>query len=495
MQRLRTKNTELDQNRTRCGVTLIEVLMSMMIMAIGVSLVMALFPISAIRTAQATKMTNAAVLKYNVESVVERQPHLLFDPNGDYQFLSGDLPDLLEHVSSPRERNYIVDPNGYFAHADAGATFGVDPPNTPYVGGDPTYLVADRGFCDYFGNKKLNNVTPLTPFTTLPRYDGGVRAAYFNSGVVIGTSLNNRALRQVASRISGLGDGWSTEIDAFADETTPIVVGNAGVLLSEDFNLADFPTSITDTPGYDGLEPPSNLVADPELSRITVFSVNGRFSQSYVLTAVTGSGANAGRQCLWSEDVNLNGTFDDDEDEDLNQNGAFDTRGLPTEFGGVVGRVLIERRRTHDFNWLLTVRRSGDGRAIGVDVVVTYNNGVTPSDERVFTTAAGNGFSKNSFAITIPATSGVDEVGEAVEPHLRRSGYVLDVDNARWYRISDYEDVVGSSPATIKVTLETTPSENSPGNIGNAIFLPSVVDVFPLGTVEYPGSYPALSGF
>jgi len=41
------------------GVTLTEVLMSLMIMSIGISSVMVLFPISVLRSAQSTQLTNA----------------------------------------------------------------------------------------------------------------------------------------------------------------------------------------------------------------------------------------------------------------------------------------------------------------------------------------------------------------------------------------------------------------------------------------------------
>ncbi|MFN7868522.1 MAG: prepilin-type N-terminal cleavage/methylation domain-containing protein, partial [Planctomyces sp.] len=43
------------------GVTLTEVLMSLMIMSIGISSVMVLFPISVLRSAQSTQLTNAAI--------------------------------------------------------------------------------------------------------------------------------------------------------------------------------------------------------------------------------------------------------------------------------------------------------------------------------------------------------------------------------------------------------------------------------------------------
>ena len=55
----------------RRGVTLTEVLMSLMIMSIGISSVAVLFPLSMLRSLQATQLTNAALLKMNVELILK----------------------------------------------------------------------------------------------------------------------------------------------------------------------------------------------------------------------------------------------------------------------------------------------------------------------------------------------------------------------------------------------------------------------------------------
>jgi len=68
------------------GVTLTEVLMSLMIMSIGISSVMVLFPISVLRSVQSTQLTNAAILKYNAEAQIRQNPRLIFDPDADGDF-------------------------------------------------------------------------------------------------------------------------------------------------------------------------------------------------------------------------------------------------------------------------------------------------------------------------------------------------------------------------------------------------------------------------
>lgn len=472
----------------RTGITLVEVLMSMMIMVIGVSFVMSLFPIAAVRTAQATKMTNAAILKYNVETIIERQPHYVFDPDGDYTFLSATLANLTEHTETVTERNYIVDPNGYFAHATTGFSYVSDP-------SDPD---AARGFCDFFGSQDLddNEATPPTALDVLPRFDAGVRTG-FASTLDITDATEALILQEQAAKLVSLGDGADVIIDDFvegfilangnfaaAPANTDTVVG---VRLSTEVSLVGVPSSTADTSSY-----PADAAPDPELTRITIFSQDDTFSQTFVLTTISG------QDCLITEDFDFDGDTAPETGEDLNLNGITDLRSLAPEFINssnqyAAGRVVIERTRSNDFNWMLTVRRELDGRATGVDVVIRFNNGVSVDDERVFKTVAGGGFNRNSFSIRIVTQSGLDGNGDPMEPFLRRGGYALDVDNARWYRISDFEVL---DDTQTEVTFETTPVENTPNDaIGNVIFLPGIVDVFPLGSVPYPNDYPAISRF
>lgn len=62
---------------TRAGVTLSEVLVSMLLMSIGVVSLATLFPISVLRTAQATQLTHAVFLRNNAEAAIESNLGLL----------------------------------------------------------------------------------------------------------------------------------------------------------------------------------------------------------------------------------------------------------------------------------------------------------------------------------------------------------------------------------------------------------------------------------
>lgn len=61
----------------RSGLTLSEVLISMLIMSVGVVCLATLFPISVLRTAQATQLTHAVFLRNNAEAAVESNLGLL----------------------------------------------------------------------------------------------------------------------------------------------------------------------------------------------------------------------------------------------------------------------------------------------------------------------------------------------------------------------------------------------------------------------------------
>lgn len=428
----------LSPNRTiRRGVTLTEVLMSMMIMSIGVSLVATLFPIAALRSAQATKLTNGAVLKQNVEAHLRAQPSLIFDPDGD--------GDLVEHFRERSERRYIIDPIGYYNRAiDAVTAFPAAPPAYP----------------TYFGNIFDPTPSAVVPAPLLKRYHAGILSP-------AATLAGYQFARANALNFATLGDSWETVVDTFAASVVPSSVGPGivGVNLEE--------TDLTDFEGVDSENYFASLGYDPENTRLTVFSVDGRRSLALPATRISGA------QVLWTEEGGA----------DYDGSGGITSRYLPPEFGGAVGRVIVQTKRNSDFSWLLTVRRGGDGRTNGIDVVVMYNDGLDLADERVHVTPPGEGFEVGDFDIAIPAVT-VD----GVEPFVKRGAFALDVDNARWYRVANY----GEHPEAagfIKITLAQSPIESSPPGpggpaVGHVVLLPSVVDVFPLGGRPRPDGLP-----
>ncbi len=470
-------------------------------MSIGLTSVMVLFPIAVLRSIQSTQLTNSAILTYNVEAQLRRDPKLIFDPDGNL-----DLPGLndvqrqqaiSEHYQSAAFRNYIVDPVGFHAF------FGFENDNLPSPN---TQITAnDDAFARSFGNDgsqpgfQLGAAGPTIVVPSLRRYDGRVMSQFGNVneiGVVSSGLTPDQlyALQALSSKLARLGDGKSVQLDTIADVPLFRTIGGTayfvGLQLSpkvtED-ELIGIPTSATSNPG--------NLIADPELSEVVLFSEDGKFSQTFPLTHIIADDIAGDRKVFWSE-------YDDDSLSspyvDFNRNGIGDIRPLPAEFGNTVGRVILRSVRTADFTWLLTVRRGSDGQARGVDVVIRYHIGVKPEDERVFPATFSQGF---NFV-------GVNRTADGKEPLLKRGGFIFDPANARWYRITNYEarPAAGFIPTSdalfwnayeYRVDIETAavsnagafPTATTAAFLSGAIFLPGVVDVYPMGALSLPAAF------
>ena len=480
----------------RAGVTLTEVLMTLMIMSIGVSSVMVLFPISVLRSVQSTQLTNAAILKYNTQSRLQQQPALIFDPDGNYSIQSSEenrQKALMQHYRVGGGRNYIVDPVGFHG------LFGVD------NNGDGGVTTDDDAIARVFGND--GNLPGFLNSTgdrlLLPRFDGGLltRLTGLDQAGIDSSGLNDNqlsALQYLSRDLGNLGDGRTIQLDSFALNLLTYSSGGQtvviGVQLTEDVlpdDLVAIPTGATTRPAG---------IPDPETSEITMFSVDGNLSQTFPITVIDA----ANRKIYWSEyDENGNS-------QDFNDNGVLDVRPLPLEFGvsPVVGRVILQSDRPSDYSWMLTVRRSSDGMVRGADVVVRFQTGTNALDERIFPASFTDGLA------VIGVNNALDASGAPIEPTLKRGGFVFDPVNARWYRITDYEvrpalsglwsangfEAAFWSAYQYRVTLETEivrgagaiPQSTGAGwsapVYSGAIFLPGVVDVYPLGSMPLPES-------
>lgn len=376
----------------RKGVTLIEVLMSLMIMSIGISAVAVLFPISMLRSIQATQLTNAAITKYNLEALLDAKPELLFDPDGDYSTFgtpAQQRESLAEHFRSPSARNYVIDPIGFHTHIADG----------------------NAAFAGTFGNA-AGSAIGVPRFggglvTTNGRKIEGVTGTQYSSA---STPLEFSALLLAANAFASSSGNWDTLVDS-----SPIALAAGRIQLPADLDLSDIPTSLSALPYEAG---DGYLVADPELYRVVVFSEDGALSESFPLTHVD----TTSNVAFYTEDINANGAFDPD--EDFNANNSFDQRVLPIAFATGVSRVLLQARKIGNYSWMLSVRRGADGGAKNVDVVVRYANGATLADEQVFE------------ATFVEGTNFVGvRTGGLQLPNVAPGRFVFDAINATWYRV------------------------------------------------------------
>lgn len=468
----------------RRGVTLIEVLMALMIMSIGVSAVAVLFPIATLRSIQATQLTNGAIVKYNVEELININPGLVFDPDGDLADAlryptaatrrTAKIQALTEHYRTPAARNYIVDPFGFYNHLADGnpgiaAVFGND-------GSSPLGIPRFGGGLRLTNGRRVPSAPPAPPIAAPPL-----------------TSSELEALRLRAIEIANQGDGWETQIDA-----QPAGLTAGGVVLDGDLDLTQVPTAQLALPRSG----PDYLVADPDMYRMVLFSENGKFSQAFPLTAID----TATNTAYFTEDVNFNGTRDPG--EDVNMNGVADVRTLPTEFSAtgtaVVSRVLLQSRKMSDYSWMLNVRRRGDGMARSVDVVVKFSDGADLESERVYEAT----FVPSSTVPPITSRSVwvKKTVGPpAAEPNIRKGKFIFDAVNAIWYRIQDVQEKplfgTGGTPFDTFDYLVTVEEPIKAGNgsgastggvpasagpFGLAMFPSGIVDVYPMGSINMP---------
>lgn len=371
----------------RSGVTLVEVLMSLMIMSIGVASVAALFPISMLRALEATQLTSAAIIKRNVETILKVQPELLFDPDGD--------GNLVEHVRRRTSRNYIIDPAGFYTHAADGNFTGSL--NYAQVFGN----VNGAASVDGNGDPSIGGVS---------RFGGGFRLL---NGQLASTSIEAEALRLSALSLAGQGDGWTTQIDTqSAGPPLSDGTGVTGIQLPE-LDLSAIPCSQSFQTTIVG------NIRDPELYRVVVFDDDGQFSQAFPLLYVN----DATNVVSWKEDYDGTQNW-----VDFNANGVNDARYLPPEFSGV-SRVLIQSKRVNDYSWMLSVRRRSDGVVRNVDVVIKFSDGANAQDELLYQAT----FVKDSNFIGV-------KYGTGTPPNIRKGKFVFDAQNARWYRVQDYRE-------------------------------------------------------
>jgi hypothetical protein len=166
----------------------------------------------------------------------------------------------------------------------------------------------------------------------------------------------------------------------------------------------------------------------------------------------------------------------------------------------MLDRVVLQSLRPNDFNWMLSVRRSGDGRAV-VDVVIRHGGVLEKNDEILYPIQlTANGF-----------TAGLKNAPGGVSPSIRRGSYLYEPGQGRWYRINSYEEKPAVTTSSFwacynyRLTLQTEAKETRgpdlnldglrdiapfsiPTNaeLGRAILMPGIVDVYPLGTISLP---------
>lgn len=222
----------------RDGVTLSEILISMMVMSVGVVSLATLFPISILRSIQATQLTNATIHRLNAEELIGLFPRLVHDPNADGNLAEHELQNMIAGVNN----NGLDNPQDL----DGGAVTGDGVPEGRFIV-DPLGWSnpALSGLPDEFGNSAGASIDN-TGATVLRRYHGG---------------FNTPAL---AVEFGYLPDGWQLAAKASPTAST---------------------TTSVDAPSGTDLTAAADAIASGVRVRIILFSQNGKQSVAREHTA------------------------------------------------------------------------------------------------------------------------------------------------------------------------------------------------------------------
>jgi len=447
----------------------------MLIMSVGVVSLATLFPISVIRTAQATQLTHAVFTRNNAEAAVESNLGLL--SNAQIYGFSG---------------LGVIDPLG-----------------VQLVG---TLTVSSLG------------VGVGTPVGVVRRTDG-----------LASSSITPAQRLALAEQLATLPDSWSLvrEEAVTATDLTPtppayptITVGNSTIGLNvrngqyasnarhrmvmfdaggklavlqplyqvqqvSPYNLSWWNVNGSGTPLTTGPYLPTGFMP----TRVRIEAQDRRYT--WMMTArkrwtpvgpVSGADGGAG---VSGTDDDGNGTIDDPDGSELHYSGSDDDPNWAAELHVA---VFYNRsfRAADETNYALTYPVSVDvaGNYVAGDLTlnrkgfdgkhgvsgVDDDNNLTPDD------ASEIGFpgSDDNRTVIVTFTAGA-------KPYLKKGGFMLEPSQLKWYRILDLKDVSSAASNTQTVLLldqnlryPPTTAATVPGISG--IFMRGIVEVFSLGS-------------
>lgn len=438
----------------RSGVTLSEVLISLLVMGIGIVGLASLFPVSVLKSVAATNMTNSAILSYNVRALRSSlsqvatgsrlwQPGLVATGGGARPTYT--LP------SRVATRNAF--PRHVFQCTNGG-TLGMQEPTWNTAG---AITAVDGTVWQPISIANGYVVDPIGSYRMQEAFSSNVAANYFgNNGTaplnIVPRFAGSATNLLQATQLSTLPDSWLLQLESTA-ATYPVVANGDGTFTITFPDLTDI-----------------DQIINPALttSRMVFFDANLREVHVRQIAATPAPTSNT-----------------------LSYIGPIRSGFIPT-------KIRIETQELR-YSWLVTTRVKADG-ARNSDVAVFFRRQFGPNDERVH----GSFVSAYVDASGASASVIIVKYDVADPPKWKKGGYIFDAARMRWYRIAEIEENFGSladaKPADFpaanfyptgltngtggtyaRIRIEGRVAENS--NDGATIIMPNIVDVFPMNAI------------
>jgi Tfp pilus assembly protein PilV len=427
MRRVSPRTAPMSATVSPAGLTLVEVLMSMMVAGIGILSVIVLLPLSFVRAIQATNLTNGTILRFNAECLSDINPSLLlrWQPNQTYSNATATALGAGDIVLVPNAPTFAFQCTTAGTSGSAAPAWNAVLAGTTTDGGvtwttianPPTAFVIDPLGWNTLGaplqTRLGNNGAGAVDANAVPRFNGEL------------------SLAGAAAQAVTLPDSWVEQARG------PVTASTANTITLTGPDLSGV--------GYTAPAAPVAALPIPVMSRVVMIDATGKMSETRIITGITP----ATGVVTWGGGVN---------------------DPLPGGFAPVQARVETQVMR---YTWILTVHPNTPsptgGPSWNVTATVFFNRPLVAADEQVYQATGADGI-QTPFTVNYPAGQ---------KPFFKKGGFMFDCYFGRWYRIVNTANDTGSQ---IQIYVDSArPQTDILTNLNfGVVFMRGVVDQFPL---------------
>jgi len=420
----------------RAGLTLVEVLMSMLVAGIGVLSVIVLLPLSFVRAIQAVNLTNGTILRYNGECLADANPSLFLRWQANQTYAVGDT--------------IVVSTAGSLSltalNVTTAGTSGISPPlpwnTTPAATTTDNTVVWTAAAANQYTSAIIPTGSQYPPCFVIDPMGWNTLGAplqtnFGNNGA---GAIDPNAVPRFNGELASLGAAAVTARlpDSWIEQARGPVTAfttNTVTLTGPDLSSVGF-----STPAVPG-------ATIPITSRVVMLDVTGKTSATRIITGVNP----ATGVITWG-----GGTNDP----------------LPASFTPVSARVETQDTR---YTWIFTVHPNppptlgSTTPSWNVTATIFFNRPLVAADEQVYQATGADG-TQTPFTVNYPAGQ---------KPFIKKGGFLFDCYFGRWYRVINTANDTGSS---IQVYVDSSrPQTDVLTNLNfGAVFMRGVIDQYPL---------------